>query len=169
VKQPLPRIPKLFCADFTVDLATPFRRYLNRLEVEIGREDYGQLKRVELIDEKIDDRDFATFEELTSRILATSRNHYNREQLRRLGVRVYLDAKHYAVYYRLAGTRPYSSSLPGGSKCCATSFGRRRLPTAAGRTSTIVCPASAVDIFRMGPVAYCCCGAAAAIAGRSRY
>lgn len=96
-----PRISKLFFADFTVDQATPFRRYLNRLEVEIGQEDYGQLKRVELVNEKIDDEAFAALEEMTPRILATTQNHYNREQLRRLGVRVYLDAQHYAVYYRL--------------------------------------------------------------------
>lgn len=101
MKQPPSHVSKLFYADFTVDQATPFRRYLNRLEVEIGREEYDQLKRVELIDEKIDDAAFAALEELTPRILATTQNHYNRDQLRRLGVRVYLDAKHYAVYYRL--------------------------------------------------------------------
>lgn len=100
-QQPL-GVSKLFFCDFSVDRAAPFRRYLNRLEVEIGREDYGQLKRVELVTEELGDDAFAAMEELTPRILATTQNHYNRDQLRRLGVRVYLDVARYAVYYRLA-------------------------------------------------------------------
>jgi hypothetical protein len=102
VNQHLPGVPKLFFCDFTVDQTTPFRRYLNRLEVEIGREDYGQMKRVELVTEGIGDDAFAAMEELTPRILATTQNNYNRDQLRRLGVRVYLDVARYTVYYRLA-------------------------------------------------------------------
>jgi len=102
VSQYPPGVSKLFFCDFTVEEANPFRRYLNRLEVEIGREDYSQLKRVELVNEKIDDKDFAAMQELTPQIFATTQNRYNREQLLRLGVRVYLDVKHYTVYYRLA-------------------------------------------------------------------
>ena len=97
-----PNIPKLFKNRFTVDYSAPFRRHLNRLEVEIGREDYRDLKRVELLAEPPAERDFDAMEEITSRLLETTQNNYNRDLLRRLGIRVYLDVPHYAVYYRLA-------------------------------------------------------------------
>lgn len=94
-------IPKLFTSRFTVDYSAPFRRHLNRLEVEIGREDYGHLKRVELLAESPAERDFKAMEEITSRLLETTQNDYNRDLLTRLDIRVYLDVPRYAVYYRL--------------------------------------------------------------------
>lgn len=95
------RIPELFINRFTVDYSAPFRRHLNRLEVEIGREDYRHLKRVELLAESPSEGVFNAMEEITSRLLETTQNNYNRDLLRRLGIRVYLDIPHYAVYYRL--------------------------------------------------------------------
>lgn len=95
-----PKIPELFRCEFQVDSSAPFRRHLNRLEVEIGREDYRHLKRVELVSEGLGEEDFAGMEEITERLLATTQNNYNRNLLQQLGVRVYLDAEHYAVYYR---------------------------------------------------------------------
>jgi hypothetical protein len=89
-------IPKLFTCPFRVDLSAPFRRHLNRLEVEIGREDYRHLKRVELLREPPEEAAFAAMEEITTRLLDHTQNHYNRELLLRLGIRVYLDAAHYA-------------------------------------------------------------------------
>jgi hypothetical protein len=94
-------IPKLFKSRFTVDYSAPFRRHLNRLEVEIGREDYRHLKRVELLAESPAEKDFDAMEEITSRLLETTQNNYNRDLLRRLGIQVYLDVPQYAVYYRL--------------------------------------------------------------------
>jgi hypothetical protein len=94
-------IPKLFVNRFTVDYSAPFRRHLNRLEVEIGREDYRHLKRVELLAESPSDGDFDAMEEITTRLLETTQNNYNRDLLHRLGIRVYLDVPQYAVYYRL--------------------------------------------------------------------
>jgi hypothetical protein len=96
-----PDIPMLFKSRFTVDYSAPFRRHLNRLEVEIGREDYRHLKRVELLAESPAERGFDAMEEITSRLLETTQNNYNRDLLRRLGIRVYLDVPQYAVYYRL--------------------------------------------------------------------
>lgn len=96
-----PPIPRLFVSRFTVDEAAPFRRYLNRLEVEIGREDYRHLKRVELLSQPPSEEAFADMEEITPRLIATTQNGYNRELLRRLGIRVYLDVPRYHVYYRL--------------------------------------------------------------------
>lgn len=144
-------IPKLFTCPFTVDLSAPFRRHLNRLEVEIGREDYRHLKRVELLRELPSEETFSAMEEITKRLLDHTQNNYNRELLQRLGIRVYLDQAHYAVYYRLAdralrfvakwrgqvlqqffgqtpvddnGWRPCGSALPG--------FTARFLPDSAG-------------------------------------
>ena len=144
-------IPKLFTCPFTVDLSAPFRRHLNRLEVEIGREDYRHLKRVELLRELPGEAVFAAMEEITGRLLDHTQNNYNRELLQRLGIRVYLDQTYYAVYYRLAdralrfiakwrgqvlhqffgriplkdcGWRPCGSALPG--------FAARFLPDSAG-------------------------------------
>lgn len=94
-------IPKLFTCPFTVDLSAPFQRHLNRLEVEIGREDYRHLKRVELLREVPTEAAFAAMEEITDRLLDHTQNNYNRQLLQRLGIRVYLDPAHYAVYYRL--------------------------------------------------------------------
>ncbi len=96
-----PRIPHLFLSDFEVDEAAPFRRYLNRLEVEIGKEDYRQLKQVELLEESPPEAVFAGMTDLTERLLRTSQNNYNCALLRRLGIRVYLDAPRYDIYYRL--------------------------------------------------------------------
>ncbi len=99
--EPHPNIPKLFINRFTVDYSAPFRRHLNRLEVEIGKEDYRHLKRVELLNETPAEAEFAAMEEITGRLLKTTQNNYNRDLLRRLGIRVYLDPATYAVYYRL--------------------------------------------------------------------
>lgn len=96
-----PSIPRLFVSKFTVDYSAPFRRHLNRLEVEIGREDYRHLKRVEMLAEAPTEGQFRGMVEITSRLLKTSQNNYNRDLLRRLGIRVYLDPVRYAVYYRL--------------------------------------------------------------------
>jgi hypothetical protein len=146
-----PDIPRLFVTDFKVDYGAPFRRHLNRLEVEIGGEDYRHLKKVELLDESPSEAQFAAMEEITSRVLETTQNNYNRELLQRLGIRVYLDVPRYAVYYRLpdralrfiaswrqkalarffheipiedTGWRPCGSALPG--------FSGRFLPDRSG-------------------------------------
>lgn len=95
-----PNISPLFLNRFTVDSSAPFERHLNRLEVEIGREDYAGLKRVELVDPVPADDFFDGLEGLTDRLLRTSQNHYNCELLRKLGIRVYLDVSRYHVYYR---------------------------------------------------------------------
>lgn len=96
-----PDIPALFLNRFQVDYSAPFRRHLNRLEVEIGREDYRHLKKVELLSQPPGEARFAAMEEITPRLLSTTQNDYNRALLQRLGIRVYLDAAEYAVYYRL--------------------------------------------------------------------
>jgi hypothetical protein len=96
-----PDIPSLFVSHFTVDKSAPFFRHLNRLEVEIGREDYRHLKRVELLDETPPEETFAAMEEITGRVLDTTQNNYNRQLLFRRGIRVYLDVPRYTVYYRL--------------------------------------------------------------------
>jgi hypothetical protein len=94
-------ISPLFLSQFEVDEAVPFQRHLNRLEVEIGREDYSQLKRVERLDEVPDDKTFAAMVEITERLLKNTQNNYNRELLKRLQARIYLDPAHYSIYYRL--------------------------------------------------------------------
>ncbi len=94
--------PVLFLSNFTVEETAPFRRHLNRLEVEIGREDYRHLKQVELLPECPSEADFQGMEEITERLIATTQNNYNRDLLRRLRIRVYLDVPRYEVYYRLA-------------------------------------------------------------------
>lgn len=96
-----PRIPPLFLSDFEVDESAPFRRYLNRLEVEIGKEDYRHLKQVELLTGPVDGTYFSTMVEMTDRLLKTSQNYYNCELIRRLGIRIYLDVGHYDIYFRL--------------------------------------------------------------------
>lgn len=95
-------IPKLFRSRFTVDYSAPFKRHLNRLEVEIGREDYRHLKKVELLPISPPEVEFAAMEEITERVIRTTQNNYNRNLLKRLAVRVYLDALSYDVYYRLS-------------------------------------------------------------------
>ncbi len=92
-------ISPLFVSDFTVDAAAPFERHLNRLEVEIGGEDYRDLKRVELVE--LSDQAFDGMVELTERLLHTTQNNYNRQLLIDLKARVYLDKSGYHVYYRL--------------------------------------------------------------------
>jgi len=96
---PLKSISPLFVSDFTVDASAPFERHLNRLEVEIGGEDYRGLKRVELVD--LPAQAFAGMVELTERLLHTTQNNYNRQLLIDLKARVYLDKRRYYVYYRL--------------------------------------------------------------------
>lgn len=98
----LPGIPDLFRYRFAVDYSAPFQRHLNRLEVEIGREDYRHLKKVELLATSPSEAQFAAMEEITTRLLETTQNNYNRDLLRRLYVRVYLDPLRYDVYYRLS-------------------------------------------------------------------
>lgn len=94
-------IPDLFRHRFAVDYSAPFQRHLNRLEVEIGREDYRHLKKIELLPTSPDEAQFVAMEEITARLLETTQNDYNRDLLHRLRVRVYLDPRHYDVYYRL--------------------------------------------------------------------
>lgn len=94
-------ISPLFLSQFEVDEAIPFKRHLNRLEVEIGREDYSQLKRVELLAAIPGEESFAAMVEITARLLQNTQNNYNRELLKRLQARIYLDPVHYTIYYRL--------------------------------------------------------------------
>ncbi len=101
MKDQPPGISPLFLSQFEVDEAVPFQRHLNRLEVEIGREDYSQLKRVELLDEVPGDETFAAMIEITELLLKSTQNNYNRELLKRLQTRIYLDPVHYSIYYRL--------------------------------------------------------------------
>jgi hypothetical protein len=103
MKDPLPGISPLFLSQFEVDEAVPFQRHLNRLEVEIGREDYSQLKRVELLDQVPAEQTFTAMVEITERLLKNTQNNYNRALLERLQVRIYLDPVHYSIYYRLPG------------------------------------------------------------------
>lgn len=94
------RISPLFMAPFQVDEQVPFKRYLNRLEVEIGREDYAGVLQVEPADPCPGDAFFAGCTELTERLLRTSQNSYNCRLLEALGIRVYCDYQRYQVYYR---------------------------------------------------------------------
>ncbi len=96
-----PGISPLFLSQFEVDEAIPFKRHLNRLEVEIGREDYSQLKRVELLDRVPGEEAFAGMTQITGRLLKSTQNNYNRELLKRLKIRIYLDPADYSIYYRL--------------------------------------------------------------------
>jgi len=97
------RLSPLFISQFEVDPGMPFERHLNRLEVEIGREDYSQLKQVERLASSPSETTFAAMQELTERLLRGTQNTYNRALLLRLGVRIYLDVARYEVYYRLPG------------------------------------------------------------------
>ncbi len=97
-----PQIPQLFINRFTVEESAPFRRYLNRLEVEIGREDYRHLKQVDLFQPAPVADFFAGFDDITERLLKTTQNNYNRNLLQRLNIRVFLDHQRYHVWYRLA-------------------------------------------------------------------
>ena len=101
MKNQRPTISPLFLSQFEVDEAIPFRRHLNRLEVEIGQEDYSQLKRVELLAEAPAEATFSTMLEITERLLKSTQNNYNRVLLKRLQARIYLDPIHYSIYYRL--------------------------------------------------------------------
>jgi hypothetical protein len=96
-----PHIPPLFLSNFTVEDAAPFQRHLNRLEVEIGREDYHHLKRVEKLDQPLSAAAVAGMTDITERLLATTQNNYNRSLLQELGVRVLFDQRLYRVYYHL--------------------------------------------------------------------
>jgi len=146
-----PGISPLFLSQFEVDEALPFKRHLNRLEVEIGQEDYSHLKRVELLDDLPGDDYFAPMAEMTDRLLTSTQNNYNRELLKRLRVRIYLDTGQYAIYYRLpdrclrfvatwrkAVLRKFFPALPIGDSgwhpCghALPAFEGRYLPDAAG-------------------------------------
>ena len=97
---PSPRaISPLFISEFSVDPDAPFERHLNRLEVEIGGEDYRGLKQVDLVE--LPEEQFAGMVELTERLLHTTQNSYNRQLLIELKARIYLDPQRYYVYYRL--------------------------------------------------------------------
>lgn len=96
-----PNVSPLFLNRFEVDETAPFERHLNRLEVEIAREDYAGLKRVELVEPPPADPFYADLTELTERLLHTTQNNYNKQLLERLGIRVYLDKARYHTYYRL--------------------------------------------------------------------
>ena len=95
-----PQIPPLFLGRFVVDEATPFQRCLNRLEVEVAKEDYRQLLAVERLGRPLAESTYAGMDDLTPRILATTQNDYNRRLLQERGVRIYLDPANYNVYYR---------------------------------------------------------------------
>ncbi len=151
MKDKCSNISPLFLSQFEVDETVPFQRHLNRLEVEIGKEDYSQLKRVELLATIPGEEAFVAMVEITNRLLETTQNNYNRELLKRLQARIYLDPVHYSIYYRLpdrclrfvatwrqavlqrfftetptedSGWQPCSKALPG--------FEGRYLPDAAG-------------------------------------
>jgi hypothetical protein len=96
-----PRLPELFLNRFVVEHLTPFRRHLNCLEVEVGREDYRHLLRIEALAESAIPSDFSAMQEITDRLLTTTQNGYNRILLKKLQARIYLDVTRYAVYYRL--------------------------------------------------------------------
>ena len=98
MQDPRPSISPLFLSQFEVDAAVPFKRHLNRLEVEIGREDYSQLKRVEKLAEMPSEGIFSAMTEITARLLKSTQNNYNRELLKRLQVRIYLDPERYSIY-----------------------------------------------------------------------
>lgn len=95
-----PNISPLFISQFEVDASSPFERHLNRLEVEIGQEDYSKLKRVELLTETPTEDAFSAMVEITQRLLNSTQNIYNRDLLIRLNVRIYLDPLSYTVVYR---------------------------------------------------------------------
>ena len=99
--KPTVKISPLFLNRFQVDEKAPFKRHLNRLEVEIAREDYRQMKQVELVDPCPGDDFFAGLVDLTERLLATSQNHYNCRLLKDRRIRVYLDRPRYQIYYRM--------------------------------------------------------------------
>ncbi len=96
-----PEISPLFRNCFEVDESAPFERHLNRLEVEIAREDYADLKRVELVEPPPGEAFYAGLTELTARLLHTTQNNYNKQLVERLGIRIYLDQPRYHTYYRL--------------------------------------------------------------------
>lgn len=95
------KISPLFLSHFEVDEKAPFKRHLNRLEVEVACEDYRMMKTVELIDPSPGDDFFAEKVDLTERLLHMSQNQYNCRLIRENKIRVYLDRKQYEVYYRL--------------------------------------------------------------------
>lgn len=100
-RKPTAKISPLFLNRFEVDEKAPFRRHLNRLEVEIAREDYRSMKRVELVEPCPGEDFFRTMTDLTERLLHMSQNQYNCRLLTEKGIRVYLDRERYDVYYRL--------------------------------------------------------------------
>jgi hypothetical protein len=131
-----PDIPDLFRHRFSVDYSAPFQRHLNRLEVEIGGEDYRHLKKVELLTTSPTEAQFATMEEITARLLKTTQNTYNRDLLRRLNIRVYLDHLRYNIYYRLPD-RSIRFSATWRQKVLMRFFGQTPLQDTDWRTSRI--------------------------------
>lgn len=95
------KISPLFINPFQVDEKAPFKRHLNRLEVEIAREDYHQIKTVERLEDCPSDDFFSGMVDLTERLLKTSQNSYNCRLLREHKIRVYLERERYQIYYRL--------------------------------------------------------------------
>lgn len=95
------KISPLFISHFHVDENAPFKRHLNRLEVEIAGEDYQQMKTVELLEPCPPESFFSGMTDLTERLLKTSQNNYNCRLLRSHKIRVYLERERYQVYYRL--------------------------------------------------------------------
>lgn len=95
------KVSPLFLNRFKVDENAPFKRHLNRLEVEIAREDYRRMKKVELVEPCPGDDFFSGMVELTERLLHMSQNQYNCRLILDIGIRIYLDRSRYLVYYRL--------------------------------------------------------------------
>jgi len=95
------KVSPLFLNRFKVDENAPFKRHLNRLEVEIAREDYRRMKNVELVEPCPGDEFFSGLVELTERLLHMSQNQYNCRLILDIGIRIYLDRSRYLVYYRL--------------------------------------------------------------------
>lgn len=96
-------ISPFFINRFKVDENAPFRRHLNRLEVEIAREDYRRMLAVERVNTCPGDDFFAGFVDLTDRLLRHSQNDYNCRLLRNERIRIYLDRDRYQIFYRLPG------------------------------------------------------------------
>lgn len=101
LSRPPANIPPLFVNRFRVDDAAPFKRHLNRLEVEIAREDYSGLKSLELVEPLPDESFYVRLKDLTELLLHTTQNNYNRQLIKELEIRIYMDVPSYRVYYRL--------------------------------------------------------------------
>ncbi len=100
-RKPTAPVTPLFLCRFQVDEKAPFKRHLNRLEVEIGKEDFSRMMAVEALDSCPDETFFSGLLDMTGRLLESSQNDYNCRLLRRRNIRVYCDRRRYLVYYRL--------------------------------------------------------------------